>query len=101
MLRGEVRTTDDFVRPERGGPDEGGKPLVDRGIPHAAIAAAFLASPESDRDEVEELYHRFLHRPADAAGLAGFVNALQAGATNEQIMAVLLGSDEYLQLTQR
>ena len=77
------------------------QPLVDRGIPHASIAAAFLATPESDRDKVEELYHRFLHRPADAAGLTGFVNALQAGATSEQVMAVLLGSDEYLQLTQR
>jgi uncharacterized delta-60 repeat protein len=77
------------------------QPLVDRGIPHAAIAAAFLATLESDRDKVEELYHRFLHRPADAAGLTGFVNALQAGATSEQVMAVLLGSDEYLQLTQR
>ena len=66
-----------------------------------AIAAAFLATPESDQDEVQELYHRFLHRQADAAGLMVFENQLQHGVANEQVAAALLGSDEYFQLAQQ
>jgi hypothetical protein len=61
----------------------------------------FLATPESDQDEVQELYHRFLHRQADAAGLMVFENQLQHGVANEQVAAVLLGSDEYFQLAQQ
>jgi uncharacterized delta-60 repeat protein len=75
--------------------------LVDRGASRQAVAQTFLATPESDTDEVEDLYHRFLHRQADAAGLNGFVNTLQQGGTNEQVLAVLLGSDEYFQRAQQ
>ncbi len=56
-------------------------------VPSQAIAAAFLATPESDQDEVQELYHRFLHRQADAAGLMVFENQLQHGVANEQVTA--------------
>ena len=75
--------------------------LWDREIKTDFDAAAFLATPESDQDEVQELYHRFLHRQADAAGLMAFENALQHSIANEQVTAVLLGSDEYFQLAQQ
>ena len=44
---------------------------------------------------VQDLYRQLLHRPADASGLSIYTNALQQGVTNEQLLAILAGSDEY------
>ena len=60
-----------------------------------AVALAILRSRESDTDEVQALFGLFLHRGADPGGLATFVNALQAGESNETVEAAILGSDEY------
>jgi hypothetical protein len=65
------------------------------GTSRAAVAAAILASPESDQFEVQDLYHQILHRAADPSGLNSYTNALQQGVPNEQILAVLASSDEY------
>jgi len=44
---------------------------------------------------VQALYHQYLHRAADPAGLETFTNGLQLGASGEQILALILASDEY------
>jgi hypothetical protein len=41
-------------------------------------------------------YLRFLHRPADSGGLANFVAALGNGTKDEDVIAALVGSGEYL-----
>jgi hypothetical protein len=65
------------------------------GATRANVAAAILASPESDMREVQGLYHQFLRRSADSTGLAGFTNSLQHGTSNEEVLAQIVGSDEY------
>jgi streptogramin lyase len=59
------------------------------------VALAILQSSESDQLEVQTIYLQFLHRPADAGGLATFVQALQSGTPNEVVIAAVIGSDEY------
>ncbi len=46
---------------------------------------------------VENLYQRYLRRPADASGLQTWVNLLDAGGTVEEVAANLIGSPEYFQ----
>src|SRR5262249_53329174 len=59
------------------------------------VALAILQSPESDSLEVQNIYAQFLHRTPDAGGLDNFVRTLQGGTSNEQVMAIIIGSDEY------
>jgi hypothetical protein len=73
--------------------------LEDEDATPTDIAAAVLRSLESDIDEVQGLYQRFLHRGADPLGLLTFTNALQQGVTNEVATMVMLGSAEYFQNT--
>src|SRR5262249_18660019 len=47
----------------------------------ALVALGIANSPEGRGVQVDGFYHRYLHRPADAAGRAGWVNALLAGAS--------------------
>jgi hypothetical protein len=54
-----------------------------------------FASTEYKQDLVESYYERFLDRPADAAGLNQFTAQLKAGASDFDVMAELIGSDEY------
>jgi hypothetical protein len=65
------------------------------GTTRTAVAAAILASRESDQIEVQDLYALVLHRAADTSGLNTFANALQQGMTNELVLAILASSDEY------
>jgi hypothetical protein len=44
---------------------------------------------------VASYYQTYLSRPADAAGLAADVAALAQGATDQAVIAVIVGSDEY------
>lgn len=44
---------------------------------------------------VQGYYENYLHRKADANGLAYFLAVLENGRTQEQVLADLLGSDEY------
>lgn len=59
------------------------------------VAADVLASPEYLSDEVNSLYQRYLHRPADAGGRAFFVSLLEAGGTPDQVAAALAASQEF------
>ncbi len=68
---------------------------INNGMSPVNAAAAILSSPESDQDEVQAMYHRFLNRAADLAGLNEFVNLLQHGSSNEAVMATIIGADEY------
>jgi sugar lactone lactonase YvrE len=61
------------------------------------VAAAILASAESDADQVQSAYTQFLHRPADMAGLNGFVSFLQQGRSILQVITALVTSAEFAQ----
>jgi Domain of unknown function (DUF4214) len=65
------------------------------GASRNAVALAILASLESDRIEVANLYRQLLHREPDPSGLDSSTTALQAGLANETLIAFLTGSDEY------
>jgi hypothetical protein len=62
----------------------------------SAVAGAVLGSVESDRLEVLALYRHLLHRNADPDGLNTFVNLLQRGMSNEQVMVLFVTSPEYV-----
>ena len=55
-----------------------------------------LHSAEAQNAVVEAIYQDYLHRAADAPGLAGFVAFLQKGGSREQVLARVMGSAEYL-----
>jgi hypothetical protein len=59
---------------------------------------ALITSMEYRTDLVNGWYMKYLHRTTDAGGLAGSIAALAAGATDEQMIADLVGSTEYFQL---
>jgi uncharacterized delta-60 repeat protein len=70
---------------------------LDRGaLTQAQVSTIIFGSSEYLADLTETLYQRYLHRNADAAALTAVVNALEHGARDEGIIAVLVGSDEYL-----
>lgn len=53
---------------------------------------------KSDRDYVAGLYRELLDREPDAAGAAGWVSALQGGASRESVREAFLASEEYKRL---
>jgi uncharacterized secreted protein with C-terminal beta-propeller domain len=55
-----------------------------------------LTSPEAEHMVVDAYYQTLLHRPADDLGMANFADALSHGAHDEDILAAIAGSDEYL-----
>jgi hypothetical protein len=59
------------------------------------LAMTFLTSTEANQVLVQGYYQKFLHRAADASGLSTFVQARANGATEEDVMAAILASDEY------
>jgi hypothetical protein len=69
--------------------------LLNSGVSRTAVALAIGRSLEADQDEVLAFYHQYLHRPADPGGLAALTSALGQGATNEQILALVVASEEY------
>ena len=65
------------------------------------VAALILGTLEYDSDLVKSYYLQFLQRPADSTGLNFFANALNGGTlTDEQVIASLIGTDEYFNLAQ-
>jgi uncharacterized delta-60 repeat protein len=69
--------------------------LLAGGAPRGIVAEAILTSAESYQDQVQNLYQRSLHRPADTGGLNAFVAAMQQGAREEDVLATMCGSGEY------
>lgn len=62
-----------------------------------AVALA-VEDPQSDQDYVAGLYRDLLDREPDAAGAAGWVSALQGGASRESVRDAFLASEEYKRL---
>jgi hypothetical protein len=65
------------------------------GTSRESVAAAILASLESNTDEVQSLYNAMLNRAADPSGLNSFTTALQQGVSEEAAIAGIVGSGEY------
>jgi glucose/arabinose dehydrogenase len=63
--------------------------------PRQAAAQAVLDSDEARDRLVADAYTRFLGRTATAQERAGWVAALQGGATVEQVYAAVVSSEEY------
>src|SRR5262249_29438390 len=72
-----------------------GAALANGGATRSQIAAAVLTSPEGLQDDVQGFYRNLLGRPADSSGLNSFVTAMQQGATDQQVLEVIAGSDEF------
>ncbi len=67
--------------------------------PRADIVAMLVNSLEGTVDRVESMYLTYLHHAADAAGLAGLVFGMELGLRDEVVLALVLGSQEFLAQT--
>lgn len=65
------------------------------GVPRFQVAFEVGTSLEGDINVIRVLYLTFLHRPVDPAGLIFWVNQLGSGVRIENVLASLVGSDEY------
>ncbi|MCI0461199.1 MAG: Ig-like domain repeat protein [Gemmataceae bacterium] len=61
----------------------------------AETALAILRSSEADAALVNEFFLKYLGRPAGASGVRFWVPALQAGTSDQELLANVLGSPEY------
>ena len=76
------------------GDDTSGNPTRPANLTHEQVIAAFLYSTESETRLTEGYYEVFLQRPADAAGLSGWLGALQQGTPFLTIGQQFLASNE-------
>jgi uncharacterized delta-60 repeat protein len=60
-----------------------------------AVALAFLNSDEFRRKEIGDIYQQFLKRAASPAEINGWANSAAPNATNQNLVALVLASDEY------
>jgi hypothetical protein len=74
--------------------------MLKRGTSRQAIASLVVHSVEADQREANSLYEKFLRRPAHTEELATFTTMLQWGTTEEILIGMLCGSDEYFHLAQ-
>jgi uncharacterized protein GlcG (DUF336 family) len=72
---------------------------LSHGVSRAQVATAVFSSPEYYTDLVQDFYLRFLNRLPDAPSLQLFLTALGQGVTDEQVIAVFVGADEFLPST--
>jgi hypothetical protein len=83
---------------------EGWMSATEHGASLHDVAAAFLASPEGQSHVgspdnatfVEELYQTALHRPADSAGLQGWLNLLNSGTSRADVALDIALSPEHV-----
>jgi Domain of unknown function (DUF4214) len=61
------------------------------------VSLSIESSTEFRSREIDDSFTRFLHRSADPAGKQAFLGLLSAGATREQIDAIIVSSPEYFQ----
>lgn len=69
--------------------------LLTEGMSRQAAAGLMLSCPEAQRDAVRRVYAEFLHRPVEGTGLDYWGGGLQAGLRHEQVVAGVVGSEEY------
>ncbi len=67
---------------------------LNSGTSRLAVAISFLTSTEYRTDLIEADYQTFLGRSADQAGLNSFLQAMQMGATDQEVLASIFGSPE-------
>jgi Domain of unknown function (DUF4214) len=72
----------------------GWETALDNGESRVDVSAAFLTSQEYRTNLVEDDYMTFLQRQADPGGLQTWVGALNAGITDQQVLASIFGSTE-------
>jgi hypothetical protein len=70
------------------------------GVARGAVVWRALAGAEARRALVRGWHHRLLRRPADPARLAAYAGLLGQGEREEEVLADLVGSDEYFALAQ-
>jgi hypothetical protein len=68
--------------------------LLNSGTSRNTVATFFLTSAEYRTDLITDDYTTFLLRSPDPAGLATWLNAFNAGATDQQVLAAIFGSPE-------
>jgi hypothetical protein len=76
----------------------GWETALDNGATRLQVSTAFLTSPEYRTDLVQADYLTFLLRQADPGGLDHWLNALNAGAKDQEVLAGIFGSPEGYQL---
>jgi hypothetical protein len=70
------------------------------GVPRRAVVGQVLDSAEAHRALVRGWHHRLLRRPPDPDRLDALVGPLGQGGQEEEVLADLVGSDEYFALAQ-
>ena len=68
--------------------------LLDQGASRNDVAAGFFLSAEYRTNLVEADYQLYLDRQADSIGLAYWLAGMQAGASDQQVLAGIFGSPE-------
>src|SRR5262249_2423038 len=66
------------------------------GASRQSVAQDVVTSLEADQVLVQGDYRQLLRREADSSGLSTFVGFLQRGGRDEEVLASIAGSDEYL-----
>jgi hypothetical protein len=87
--------TDLLGRTDGGNADTAGQTYWMGHYDATLIAAQFLFSQEGRSFLVNNVYTQILSRPAESGGLSFWTNALLGGASDENIIASILSSDEY------
>jgi hypothetical protein len=70
--------------------------LLGQGASRTALALGVVNGPEGERHVVQGFYQKFLGRAADLGGLNAWAANLQGGVPDEQVIAAIVGSEEYL-----
>jgi Domain of unknown function (DUF4214) len=99
------RTTNGFINAAfqdllNRAPDPGGRAyftaLLQQGVPRGAAAGIVTLSAEGIGLNVKSYYQALLGRDADRGGLSYWVGAIGHGHRDQEVIALLVGSDEYL-----
>ena len=75
-------------------------PLLNAGYPRFAVAAFVAFSLEGNQHYLQTLYSSYLHRQVDYPASQGWLDLLSRGDRDNQVIAGILASDEYYQLSQ-
>jgi hypothetical protein len=67
------------------------------GMSAAQVAYNFTAGPEREAQRIAAAYEQYLGRSPTGGEAAAWVNLLETGYRNEDVVAGLVGSDEYFQ----
>jgi uncharacterized repeat protein (TIGR01451 family) len=87
---------DAFGRTVDSGAESAFTPLVANGSTRAQVVALIFASQEFHSLQLESYYETFLQRASDPSGQWYFAEALRHGAQDQDVIAAIVGSDEFL-----